>query len=79
MARTPIPENMIHKPEEVAENSKLFDIFVNLIPENNLALFEDFQEVRELIASELLENIRQKVEREGKVILPFGLIVRRDS
>lgn len=79
MSRTPISEYLIHKPEEVTETSELFDAFVNLVPENNLDLFEDFREIRELMVSQLLENMRQKVEREGEVLLPFGLVVRRNS
>lgn len=79
MSRIPVPEHLIHKLEEVKENAKRFDAFVNLIPENDLIFFKDFREVREFIASQTLENIRQKVEKEGRVFLPFGLVVRRDS
>ncbi len=68
MARTPIPDDLQHKPEEVERNRKLFDDFVRLI---------DASPDAEITASNLLEKFRQKVSTEGEIKLPFGLIITR--
>ena len=70
MSRTPIPDHLIHKSIEVAENAKLFDEFVSL-----LESIPD-RESREITASTLFEKIRQKVSKEGEVKLPFGLVIK---
>lgn len=68
VSRTPIPNHLVHKLDDVERNAKLFDDFVSLV---NL----DPPELREIIAASLLEQIRQKVLENGKFKLPFGLIV----
>jgi hypothetical protein len=69
VSRIPIPDHLIHKPEEVEENARLFDVLVSLIE------FGD-DESRQIIASTLLEKIRQRVLIEGEIKLPFGLIIK---
>lgn len=73
MSRVPIPKHLIHQSKEVEKNAKLFDVFVDLI---SVDLDKD---LRELVMSNLFENIRQKVAKEGKIRLPFGLVIKRDS
>lgn len=34
MSRTRIPDHLIHKPEDVERNAKLFDKFVEMVPED---------------------------------------------
>ena len=70
MSRTPIPDHLIHKSIEVAKNGKLFDEFVSL-----LGSIRD-RESREITAANLLERIRRKVLKKGKVKLPFGLVIK---
>lgn len=68
MPRTPISNHLVHKLDDVGRNAKLFDDFVSLV---NL----DSPELREIVAANLLEKIRQKVLENGEFKLPFGLIV----
>ena len=70
MSKTPIAEHLIHKPEEVEENGRLFDAFVGLIE-------LEFSDMRQLVAANFLEKIRQVVLKDGEFKLPLGLVVRR--
>lgn len=72
MFRTPIPNNLVHKPADVEANAKLFDAFVDLVKSTS-----DIEP--EIAASNLLERIRHRVSEEGEVKLPFGLVVKRDN
>ena len=77
MSRTPIPDNLIHKPANTEENAKLFDDFVSLVEVAPVLVELTDRELQETIASNLLEKIRQKVSEDGEVKLPFGLIIKR--
>ncbi|OGM96287.1 MAG: hypothetical protein A3B86_04050 [Candidatus Yanofskybacteria bacterium RIFCSPHIGHO2_02_FULL_38_22b] len=70
MSRTPIPDGLIHKAEDVEENGRLFDAFVSLVE-------LDSPELRQVVAANLLEKIRLKIIEDGEFKLPLGLVVRR--
>lgn len=116
MPRTPIPKHLIHDPQEVEKNGKLFDSFADLIPqevipiepiwpleldeekveqfmrengfgpqrnpsdeekekENQQHIEKEQKLVASQIAATLVDKIREKVETDGKVELPFGLVI----
>jgi hypothetical protein len=53
------------------QNAKLFDEFVRLVDSRP-------NPDAEIFASNLLENIRLKVQGDGKFSLPFGLVITED-
>jgi len=79
MSRTPIPDGLIHKPAEVEENAKLFDAFASLVDVPNMLKGSTRKELREMTASMLLEKLRRRVSEDGKIKLPFGLIIQRSQ
>ena len=69
-SRTKIPGRLVHKLDEVGKNAKLFDEFVSLLD------FIPDRESRKITASRLFENIRNQVLKDGKVKLPFDMIIK---
>lgn len=76
MPKTPVPDSLIHKPEEVEENAKLFDDFASLVEVTPWLIGLTQKELRGMIASNLLEKLRQKVSEDGEFKLPFGLVIK---
>lgn len=78
MSRTPIPDHLIHKPADIEENAKLFDAFASLVEVTPSLIKLTKKELKAMIASNLLEKIRQKVIENGEVKLPFGLVIKQE-
>ena len=72
MPRTPIPEHLIHNPDEVAENSRYFDEIADFVP-------SWFATKRMFFATHWLETVRQYSEntkqlRLDQYMLPPGAL-----
>jgi hypothetical protein len=75
MSRTPIPEHLKHRFEEVQEDGRLFDALVELIrstPTEDMSSSD-----AESVAATLVETFRQRVAAGETVNLPFGLVIKQ--
>ena len=88
MPRTPVSTNLVHSADEVANNARLIDEFIEMLTLDPLKGYTDNElreligytggEMRQIVASQLLEKIRFKVMDTGEVRLPFGLVIKRN-